>query len=251
MYFRPFPVLTLFAIPTVAALLWLGTWQANRAQWKAGLIDEYERAAASNAQPLTETLCALPKDALRREDLYRPIDGASVEAALGGWPPSGMTVRMFGQNAAGDTGWRRFMLATPPECVAEHGALLVEGPFEPFIPGQSTAFVPSGPAPARFTAVEWPGKPMFAAANSPETNDWHWFDRAGMEQALGSLRINGAFYVAAMPETMPAHLTRTLPATHIGYSATWYGMAIAFVVIYAVFHARAGRLRFGKRDPAQ
>jgi surfeit locus 1 family protein len=92
---------------------------------------------------------------------------------------------------------------------------------------------------------------MFAAANSPETNDWHWFDAAQMAAALGVSQINDQLYLAAMPETMPLHLTRTPPATHIGYSATWYGMAMAFVVIYAVFHARAGRLRFTKRDPAQ
>jgi surfeit locus 1 family protein len=251
MYFRPFPVLTIIAIPALAALLWLGTWQANRAEWKAGLITEYERAAASAPQSVEEALCALASGAVKRGDLYHPIDSASVVHMLEGWPPAGAAVRMFGQDAAGNTGWRHLIPATPPGCIAEQGALLVEGPFELFIPGQAVAAVPIGPAPKRFMAVEWPGKPMFAAANSPETNDWHWFDRAGMEQALAVTKLNDAFYLAAMPETMPVHLTRTPPATHIGYSITWYGMAIAFVVIYAVFHARAGRLRFGKRDPAQ
>jgi surfeit locus 1 family protein len=252
MYFRPFPVLTLLAIPALAALLWLGAWQAGRAEWKAGLIMEYERAASSLPQPAEEALCALADGEPKREDLYRPIDGASVVNLLDGWPPGGSTVRMFGQDAAGNAGWRHFVPAKPPACLAGQGMLLVEGPFEPFVPGQPSTVVPvgPGPAPARFTLADWPGRPMFAASNSPGTNDWHWFDRARMEQALGAPEINGAFYLAVMPETMPVHLTRTPPATHIGYSATWYGMAIALVVIYALFHARAGRLRFGKRDPA-
>jgi surfeit locus 1 family protein len=251
MYFRPFPVLTIIAIPAVAALLWLGTWQADRARWKAGLIAEYERAAASTPQPAEAALCALGQGKPKREDLYRPIDGASVVKLLGGWPPANATVRMFGQDAAGNAGWHHLVLASPPACLAEQGALVVEGPFEPFVPGQPTGVVPAGPAPARYMAAEWPGKPTFAAANSLETNDWHWFDRAGMEQAFGGGTIDNRFYLAVMPETMPAHLTRTPPATHIGYSVTWYGMAIALVVIYALFHARAGRLRFGKRDPAR
>ncbi|HEX5006872.1 MAG TPA: SURF1 family protein [Hyphomonadaceae bacterium] len=251
MYFRPFPVLTLLAIPAVAALLWLGAWQAGRAQWKAGLIEDYERAAASAPQSVDQAVCAFANGAPQPEDLYRPIDGPDVVGHLEGWPPAGKAIRMFGQDAAGNPGWRHFVLAAPPSCLAEQGSLLVEGPFEPFIPGQPAVTVTSGPAPARFIVAEWPGRPMFAAANSPETNDWHWFDRAGMEQALGVPKINGAFYLSVMPEAMPVHLTRTPPATHIGYSVTWYGMAIALVVIYAIFHARAGRLRFGNRDPAQ
>jgi surfeit locus 1 family protein len=251
MHFRPFPVLTLVAIPATAALLWLGTWQANRAEWKAGLITEYERAAASAPQPVDEALCALANREPKREDLYRPIDGGSVVQLLNARPPSAAAVRMFGQDAAGSAGWHHLVLAAPPACLAGQGELLVAGPFEPFIPGQTTAVASAGPGPKRFMAVTWPDRPTFTAANSPETNDWHWFDRAGMEQALGAPKINSAFYLAAMPDTMPVHLTRTPPATHIGYSVTWYGMAIAFVVIYAVFHARAGRLRFGKRDSTQ
>ncbi len=251
MYFRPFPVLTLLAIPAVAALLWLGTWQAGRAEWKAGLIEDYERAAASPPQSVGEAVCAFADEGAPHEDLNRPIDGASVNSLLDGVPPDGKTIRMFGQDASGNAGWRHLVLAAPPNCLAEQGWLLVEGPFEPFIPGQPAAEAPAGPASARFTVAEWPDKPMFAASNSPETNDWHWFDRAGMEQALGVSKINGAFYLSAMPEAMPARLVRTPPATHIGYAVTWYGMAIAFLVIYAVFHARAGRLRFGKRTPAR
>lgn len=251
MYFRPFPVLTLVAIPAVAALLWLGSWQAGRAEWKSRLIDDYERAATSVPLSAEAALCALATGVPRQEDLYRPVDGASVEGLTGGWPPGGEFVRMFGQDAAGNTGWRRLGLVTPPACIAEQGRLVVEGQFEHFIPGQPERAPAAGPAPGRYTLARWPAKPMFAAGNSPETNDWHWFDATEMQKAFGASRINDRYYLAVMPETMPAHLTRTPPATHIGYSATWYGMAIAFVVIYAVFHARAGRLRFGNRDPAQ
>jgi surfeit locus 1 family protein len=251
MHFRPLPVLTVLAIPALAALLWLGAWQAGRAQWKAGLIEDYERAAASAPQPADTAVCAFAEGKQGREELYRPIDGASVSELLGGWPPEGAALRMFGQDAAGNTGWRHFVIADPPPCLAEQGKLLVEGPFEPFVPGEPSRAPAPGPMPPRYIAALWPAKPMFAAANSPETNDWHWFDAPEMAKAFGVPRVNDHIYLAVMSETMPVHLTRTPPATHIGYSVTWYGMAIALVVIYALFHARAGRLRFGKRDSAQ
>jgi cytochrome oxidase assembly protein ShyY1 len=68
-----------------------------------------------------------------------------------------------------------------------------------------------------------------------------------MARFLGVPAINDRLYLTALQKGLPEHLARTPPATHYGYAITWFGMAIVFVVIYAVFHARAGRLRFGKR----
>ena len=36
------------------------------------------------------------------------------------------------------------------------------------------------------------------------------------------------------------------PERHLGYALTWWGIAIALLVIYLVYHASVGRLRFGK-----
>jgi surfeit locus 1 family protein len=32
---------------------------------------------------------------------------------------------------------------------------------------------------------------------------------------------------------------------HLSYAMTWYGIALALVGVYTVFHYQAGRLRFG------
>lgn len=45
MYFRPFPILTIIAVPALAALIALGVWQVQRASWKADLIVQFEQAA--------------------------------------------------------------------------------------------------------------------------------------------------------------------------------------------------------------
>src|SRR6185436_6290635 len=239
------------AIPALAALIWLGVWQLQRAQWKADLTAQYEQAAKAPPQPLGVAICSFAKlnRAPTREELYRPIDGANVvAAALMSWPPAGARFRMFGQDANGNAGWRHLVVTDPPDCLADQGRILVEGPFEPFIPGQQPVVADAGPAPARYMAVEWPAKPVFAMANSPMDNDWHWFDAAAMASYLDVPKINDRFYLEIMPEELPAFLSRTPVATHYGYAATWFGMAIAFAVIYALFHARAGRLRFRKPE---
>ena len=60
MYFRPLPVLTLIAVPALAALVWLGVWQAQRAGWKAQEIADFQKQADSLPRPYT-AICARRK----------------------------------------------------------------------------------------------------------------------------------------------------------------------------------------------
>ena len=36
------------------------------------------------------------------------------------------------------------------------------------------------------------------------------------------------------------------PERHLGYALTWWGLALALVVIYVIYHIRAGRLSFSR-----
>jgi surfeit locus 1 family protein len=230
MVFRPYPVLTTLAIPILAALIFLGVWQLQRSEWKEGLIADWERA--STAPPVA------PDEALCGED-------SPIGRVLTAPEAKGLQLRVFGHNAAGDVGWRLFQ-AAKPSCMSL--PVLAESGFEPLNlnPGiEAPVPIPINPAD-RFIVEEWPRKQFMAADNFPERNEWHWFDAPAMASFLEQGAIETR-YVLARFEGMPDYLTRTPPSTHIGYAVTWFGMAIAFVVIYALFHARAGRLRFGKR----
>lgn len=228
MYFRPFPILTIIAVPALAALIALGVWQVQRASWKANLITQFEQAAKVQPQSPEAVLCAQP-----------PKPGEVVA------PPqaSGKSLRVFGHAADGAAGWRLFQ-AVQLSC----GAVLAETGFEALEiggPGGVLLAAPKAP-PDRFLVETWPAKPMMAAQNTPSTNEWHWFDAPLMATTLEAAPLNAAFILTPL-SGMPDFLTRTPPESHIGYAVTWFGMAAAFAVIYAVFHARAGRLRFGKR----
>ena len=54
MKFRPLLWPTLFAVPAFLTLLWLGTWQLQRLEWKNNLITSFENrsAAAPIALPM-------------------------------------------------------------------------------------------------------------------------------------------------------------------------------------------------------
>lgn len=230
MTFRPYPVLTVIAIPILAALIALGFWQLQRSEWKAGLIADWQRASAAPPAAPDEGLCG---------------DDSPMGRVLTAPDAKGLQLRIFGHNAAGNVGWRLFQ-AFKPGCATL--PVLAETGFEPL--DLSPDVEKPVPIPVkltdRFIVGEWPAKQLMAADNFPERNEWHWFDAPAMAAFLGQGAIETR-YILARLEGMPDHLTRTPPSTHIGYAVTWFGMAIAFVVIYALFHARAGRLRFGRQ----
>ncbi len=228
MYFRPFPILTLLAIPITAALIALGVWQAQRAGWKADVIAAFQQAALEPPLSL-DAACS---------------SGLAEGRVIAPPSPDGPGLRMFGYNATGAAGWRVFQAA---DICGER--VLVESGFEALEIGGPGAVLPPEMRPDviidRFIVEPWPEKSLMTAANAPDRNEWHWFDGPAMAQAVAAPELDSRFIVTPYAGT-PAFLSRTPPETHIGYAVTWFGMAAAFAVIYAVFHARAGRLRLGK-----
>src|SRR5262249_16073729 len=140
--------------------------------------------------------------------------------------------------------------AVHPACLSPTGGVLAETGFEPLQIGPLPATAPATPTEfaGKYIIEAWPEKPMMAAENAPGQHEWHWFDAPAKSACLAAGACEEDYIVEKL-DGMPDHLTRTPPSGHIGYAVTWFGMAIAFVVIYALFHARAGRLRFRKEPP--
>lgn len=230
MLFRPFPVLTILAVPILAALVALGVWQLQRTEWKAGLIADFERASAAAPVSLDQALC----------DGEKPLG-----RVVGAHKADGPALRVFGHDPAGTAGWRVFQAS--PGCATGSGVILVETGFEPTLPsGEAMASGARQPSGDRFILEAFPKKPLMASQNSPERNEWSWFDAPAMAAALNVPAIDTRYVLVALAG-MPDYLVRTPPSGHIGYAVTWFGIAAAFVIIYLLFHARAGRLRFSSR----
>jgi surfeit locus 1 family protein len=233
MTFRPYPILSLFTAIILAALIALGLWQVQRAEWKTALIADFERASAAAPAAPETVLCS------KTAAIGRIISPPSA---------SGLSLRVFGHNAAGDAGWRLFQAVALP-CAK---TALAETGFEPLAMGseEPTPQAAGTTAASRFLVEAWPDRQWMAAGNSAATNEWHWFDAPAMAAALGAPALD-ANHVLTPLAGMPNYLTLTPPSGHIGYAVTWFGMAIGLLVIYALFHARAGRLRFRKQGPGQ
>jgi surfeit locus 1 family protein len=242
MTFRPYPLLTLFVVPALVLLGWLGTWQMQRAEWKKGLIANFETQAKAEPEPLETAFC---RDG---SPIGRIVKGADVAAASA--PAEGeatrLDVRMFGANDAGEAGWTHLIAGRAPSCIAGKGDILIAASFE----GLDHAIRPLT-GETRYLVQPWPRKGSFEAANAPEANDWHWYDGPSMAAALHVSRLNPCCVLQPFTGDLPDELTRVPPAQHYGYAVTWYGMAIALLVIYGVFHVRAGRLSFWKQDSDQ
>ena len=232
MHFRPLPVLTLIAVPVLIALVTLGVWQSQRAGWKADQIEAF--SAHMKAPPLTsQQVCT---EGLRNNQIIAP---PVAEGAM---------LRVFGHQADGKAGWKHYQAANicglPVLVETGFDALAIGGPGAATPRGASTA------APDRFIVKPWPEQPLMAAPNAPERNEWSWFDAPAIIKALGLPTLDTR-YVLAPLEGMPDYLIRTPPETHIGYAVTWFGIAIAFAVIYGLMHKRAGRLRFRRAPKLQ
>ena len=228
--FRPTLWPTLITIPALAILLALGTWQLQRLEWKTALIAE--REAALQAPPV-----ALPDDpaALRQMDFRRiRVSGEFLHDR---------SLLLSARSYQGRPGSH---LLTPLRLETGRVLMVNRG----WIPLDAT---PSSPAIARPEgAVEVSGilragrrKGWLTPESVPEKGQWFWYDLSLMADHLGLMLLPAVLEADAAPD--PAGLpvggqTQVrLSNNHLQYALTWYGLAVALVVIYVVFHRQRDR----------
>jgi surfeit locus 1 family protein len=228
--FKPFPVLTLLAIPALALLLVLGSWQWERFDAKRTAAPPVDVAAS--ARPLAEVLAS-----------GAAADRVAVEVS-GTWQPG--TVRLYALQD-GKRGARLISpLATPDGTVLVDRGWVSEAAAAPDATGPAslTGLLRSGAKPNRYT----PG-------NDPAAGAWYWPDIAALGEALSVTSIVPDLYLAPLtvdplgngqPQTNPWADPRgadLLPAErHLGYALTWWGLAAALVGVWIALHVRVRRL---------
>ncbi len=220
---------TLIALPALAALLALGTWQLERLAWKRALIAERDAALAAAPQ-------SLPAGAAERAAL----DYTRVRAR--GTFVHERELYLVGRARAGVGGVH---VLTPLHLDDGTGAVVIDRGFVPEAnraPATRTAGQITGPVTIEGSARRPGRRNLFTPDNRPEANEWYWLDRDAMGAAVG-LNLLSVVIVAgtaANPGGLPVgtELRSDLRNDHLGYALTWYGLAAALVVIYVVFHLR-------------
>jgi surfeit locus 1 family protein len=220
--FRPLPIMSVLMIAALAVLIWLGRWQ-----W-----DRYERKAAAAEEPVAEMTVAA----------YQPIENG--------------VQFVYGYRAdTREQGWRVFAPVQYGDTVIFIDADFASG-VEP--PDADEVRFPAAlrfGAPIVGSSIRPEDPSPLAAAPRPLQRLWFAVDlqamgrNAGLENVadyyLASAYVGADGRATPNPFAMAPGADALPPERHMGYALTWYGLAIALVVIYFAYHMSVGRLAFG------
>ncbi len=230
-YFRPSLWPTLFLIGSLPVLLWLGTWQLQRLEWKLGLVEQMEARLDAPAINL-EGASPGVEDKFRR---YR-LSGAFMNGVEFHWLATSETYGI------GYLIFSPFVLQDGRRVIVNRG--FVPAPLKDALaerPGGTATFEAIARAP------EMPG--TLDAENDVAANIWFTRDVAAMAALAGGDGYLPIYLetVGDVPEDVwpkPGVAKVTLVNNHLDYALTWFGLAVVLVVIYLVFHRSQGR--FGR-----
>ncbi|GLS00499.1 SURF1-like protein [Brevundimonas denitrificans] len=222
-----FPVLlTLAAALAFALLCGLGVWQVQRMQWKNGLIDRAEAAAATPPAPLASVM-ALHDPAFRKVAVDCPglatapyVELQTIHAGEPGvrlisvCRPAGFpAVFLIDRGFVAET-----ISARPPVAASTESFSLVAEVRETPPPGPMALPVDEG----RFFARDTPAMARALGVADPDPN------------TLFALTSSNPEWEALQPSAPPAAFSNN----HLGYALTWFGLALALAVFYVVLLRR-------------
>lgn len=218
---------TVFAVPALAILIGLGTWQVQRLEWKTELLDRIDQRLA--LAPVT--LPAEVDDPAAWD--YRPV-------AVTGRFDHGAEMHLLARTLDGQIG---LQIVTPLVRTDEPQApaVLINRGWAPESALDRVAR-PEGVATVRGIAALPPRRGWLQPDNDPAENAWFWTDPPAMAKAAGLAAVAPVVVYAADadPDALPVgdQVRVDIPNNHLDYALTWYGLAAALIAIYIAFHWR-------------
>src|SRR3954469_16886083 len=230
--FRPTFWPTVFTVPAILVMIGLSIWQAQRLQWKEGLIAERtERTTAApiDLPPAGTDLTGLE---FRRVAVTGTFDHAHE----------------FYLAARSQNGNIGYWIVTPLKSEAGDTVLIERG----WVPENKKA--PETRAEGqRAGMVTLNGfirlpqvKTFFQPENDPQKNIWFYLSPAAMARAAG-IPARTDLYLDADGEPNPGGFpiggqTRiNLPNDHLQYAITWALLALSLAVVYVIYHLKLER----------
>lgn len=221
-------ILTVLSALLLAVFLSLGVWQAQRLAWKRDLIDRAAAAAVLAPVPAAQVLNR-PGGEFRRVILDCP--GLSTAPYV--------ELQSIHEGAAGV----RLISACRPQGVRT--PVLIDRGFVAETVSARPPVAPEDVTPARVVAtVRTASSPNWM---TPPPRDGRFFarDNAAMARMLGiEAAVDPRVLFAetsANPEwaaLVPAVPPAAFSNNHMGYAATWFGLAIALIVFYGLMLKR-------------
>jgi surfeit locus 1 family protein len=229
--FKPKLIPTLVTVPCLLLVIALGIWQVQRMQWKEELLANLSHELDAAPTPLNAGMLAdgLPPQSFRHVEF---------EAAL----PAHIPVTFAAKYNHGSLGYHVISLME----LKDGGTVLVNRGWIPQAMRDTLLLEESRRSkPDEITVTgllrPLPRRGWFIPDNNAADNMWFWYDAPAIATQLGmgappQLVVEAT---AISPKTnypMPAKAEITLRNDHLMYALTWFGMALALVVIYVVYH---------------
>jgi len=219
---------------TIALCISLGVWQLRRLEWKENLLAAIETRAhsAPSALPERGSWPRLSSD-----------DYAYAHVRAEGAFDLARVALVFTSAPEGGIGAEPGFLALMPLQLASGGAVIVNRGFTPQSKAEAGGW---REAPGGTTVVTgWLMSPqkrnMFTPPDDPSNGKWFTADPAAIAAAFGMAEA-APFLLeqqAGAPEdglSRPVAIdTAQIPNNHLGYAATWFGLAAAMGILFAVY----------------
>lgn len=210
----------LVVLPAFVILVALGTWQVHRLRWKTEMLAAIAASEAAPPVPLGDVPATFAKvEARGRFDHAREVRfGLEVRGNVLGTQLITPLLRDGAPPVLVDRGW--VPMGGNPPIARPEGEVAVTGWVLPAEPGG------------------W-----FAAEDDVRGRQFYSFDPAKIGAALDLPQVSPFGLVAlgdapagTLPD--PARVLPRPPNNHLGYVITWYGLALALLVVFAIWMRR-------------
>ena len=205
-----------FGIAGIAVLLWLGTWQLERLQWKRGILADIDARIAAAPMPVPATPDPV-------QDRYQPV-------ALQG-EFMGDTLRVLVSQKQIGAGYRLIAALN-----TDIGPVLVDRGFVPVAAPMPP--LPQGPVQVAGN-LHWPDDRNSATPENDVAGNT-WFAR-DLAQMAAQLQTRPLLVVARQINPAEAGVTplpvdsSAIPNDHLNYAITWYSLAVVWAAMTLYF----------------
>ncbi len=223
----------------LAILIWLGTWQYQRLQWKTALLEEVEQSVtAPPLRSFTEIVTVI-------ED-GKPVDyrRVQIDAELLAFD---RPFRVYtGENR--DVSWRIYTPVRNDGVTAFAAMDVISDTLTvPVIqPGTDNlaGYIRLARADNNPRVKSTPAENRWFGFNPlPDEHNWAESVKGGVDMRFYIDVVIGAKEAQNLPAKRPQ-----IRNNHFDYMLTWYGLAVTLLVIYTILHIKEGRLSWRSSD---
>lgn len=218
---------TVMTVPAILIMLALSIWQLNRYNWKVELLDTIDQQLSAAAVPMPAG------DIVAGEWRYRRV-------TLNGEFQHEQEIHLFSHAKKGRQG---FQIITPFVRSDGAGIVLVNRGWVPDTKKDASNRLDgqlAGPVTVSgIIKTPWTKGWSYMPDNNPQTNVWLYGEVDKMSRHLGieTVPVFVELDKSDVPGGWPlGGQTRvSVPNNHIEYFFTWFGLALAMMVIYGLF----------------